>query len=149
MKKRYWFRIRIFLMTLALGLACVMYWDDQEKRSVDGELAAATIVDINIAKVPRFTETSRACGPGYTQAYVTNDGLELRESSGCYQPKTRHRRLFAWTKQEAAYVFDSEADGARSYVLKDRKSGHCIDAPTYELAVELRNYLEGAPRAPR
>jgi len=143
MKTQYWSRIRISLITFAIGLAFVTYWGDRQERSTDEELASATVV--TIARIPRFMETFRACGPGYVQGYETNDGFELTEgNSGCNDPEARFGNLYRSTKSESVYVFDRENDDRRFYKIYDLKTGHCVRAPSYELAVELQNYLKGA-----
>ena len=92
-------------------------------------------------KPPRFTETFRACRPGYIQGYETNDGTELTEgNSGCKEPKKRDKRILHSDKERI--ISKIETKESSYYEIYLLKNSHCIDAPTLEIGLELEQWLD-------
>ena len=91
-------KLSVALLTLFLGILAVLsiskFCNPEDFTIIDeSDLENAVIVTI-APKPPRFTETFRACRPGYIQGYETNDGLILTEgNSGCEKPKKRDERI--------------------------------------------------------
>ena len=91
-------KLSVAMLTLFGGILAVLlinkFFNSEDFTTVDkSDLESAVIVTI-APKPPRFTETFRACRPGYIQGYETNDGIILTErSSSCEKPKKRDKRI--------------------------------------------------------
>lgn len=140
--KRFYFRFKFLLMTLALGLANVWFFNNI-KITDNEDIRNATIVTI-APKQPKFTESFRGCGFGYVQGFFSNNGIELTEGNlGCNKPKKRDKRV---VKSDDDRIISKIETGDKTYFeIYQLENGHCINSPTIELGIELENYLKNNP----
>ena len=136
--KRFYFRFRVMLMMLALGLSSVWFF---EKISIfkNEEIKDATFVIIAPPQ-PKFIETFRACGFGYVQGYETKDGIELTEGHlGC-EKKFKGK---SFVKKDKVRVISKIKTKENTYFeIHDLNDGLCINAPSIELGLELEEFLK-------
>lgn len=126
-------------------------------RSVDDVLLRTARISIySLTGKQRFTESYRACGYGYVQGYVTDDGIEVREGSiGCIQlPSIGNTgfsdgnsrvpvRGISQTAERAVLEFNE--DGRQTFEIEELSDGACthfVSAPTLELALEFEEFLK-------
>ena len=80
------------LLTGALGMAGTNFFYHINLTAVDDERQSAVFV--GIVEQPKFTKSSRGCGMGYVQNYVTADGIQLSEGTmDCPSPSAGDRKI--------------------------------------------------------
>ncbi len=136
-------RLGFASLTLFVGVVTVLlihnFRNSADFTTVNkSDLENATIVRI-APKPPRFTESFRACRPGYVQGYITNDGVELTEgNSGCEKLRKKDRRIIQ--RDDERVISKIENEDKTRYQIYQFKDGHCINAPTIELALEFEKW---------
>lgn len=137
-------KLSVAMLTLFGGILAVLlinkFFNSEDFTTVDkSDLESAVIVTI-APKPPRFTETFRACRPGYIQGYETNDGIILTErSSSCEKPKKRDKRILHSDNERI--ISKIETKERSYYEIYHLKNSHCIDTPTLETGLELEEWL--------
>jgi hypothetical protein len=84
MKLNY-FRLRVLLMSLALGMSSVWFYNNFHFSNQNYELsqddADNLVYLVNPNNLPEFNPIGRGCGNGYVQTYETRDGQHLSEGA--------------------------------------------------------------------
>lgn len=128
------------LVTFALGLASVWFCGNIQTTAND-EVMIVTMAP----RPPRFTESFRACGMGYLQGYLSNDGIELTEGGlGCVKPKKRDKRVVQIDNERI--ISKIESDNKTYYEIYQLENGHCINSPSIEIGIELEKFLKNNKR---
>ena len=170
--KRPTYKPAIALITLLIGLTGVWslnlflgqedWWINESKELRKQVPALQSISDIDILPKHRFTETFRACKPGYVQGYVTEDGQEVTEGNNrCNlgdndatgiefnQTINRASKVVDWKEERVVLEFQHE--GNKYVEILRYSGGSCINfihAPTLELALEFETWHDAQKRTP-
>jgi hypothetical protein len=104
------------------------------------EIRDARIIDISL-RLPRFTETFRACRPGYVQGYITNDGTKAFEGT-CYEGRIPTRII---DRRKGRAVLEFIDEGEARYEIRKYERNRCsgvIGSPSLDVALELEGFLQ-------
>lgn len=168
------FRISVAIWTLVLGLLSVYFYSQLLQSAqylfvnsinIEEQLSIVEVVSMpEIEQTPaiqtflpnRFTPTFRACKPGYTQGYETDDGVKLSEGSECpweyeenaskdFEAKIERAKTIIERKGERI-ILEFEEDGKHYFeILRYSDGDRCIKfihAPSLELALEFEKWNE-------
>lgn len=152
------------LITCSIGLAAVWLCSF----ALSKETAALEMNEdgVLLAALPtkqRFTPTFRACGPGWTQGYITSDDEELSESGNGFASSAHANRELQKRLKEAEIIIErgpkfdasgrkvgerliavfpaTEYRGKSVSIIWTYKDGlGSINAPSLQLALEFEKY---------
>ncbi len=162
--KRETFYPAIAILTLLLGVLGVWFLDLLPKLN-NSEITELTILlnevpavesISDVEKLPRhrFTETFRACKPGYIQGYVTDQGQEVTEGNNCCNlgDSNASENRFNEAISNASKIFERKGERAvldlqdetgTSVEILHYGGGTCISfihAPSLDLALEFEKW---------
>src|SRR5262245_26073718 len=130
--------IRVILMTFTLGLALTQFLDYLHEGELNERPQKAVLVTpMDAAAIPEFRATMRACGMGrYGQSYLSRDGAQLFEGTNvCDEPNTNTDTILFKERRKVAYT--TLVSGQMVARIYKYPYGHCIEAPSIELATSL------------
>ena len=130
------------LLTCALGMAGTNFFYNIDF-TVDKD-ERKTAVFVGIVEQPKFTKSSRGCGMGYVQSYVTEDGIQLSEGNmDCLSPSANDPRIVH--RDDARIISKLHENGRVYYEIYHPEKGRCITSPTLELGLQLESFLNNQP----
>lgn len=168
------FRISVAIWTLVLGLLSVYFYSQLSQSAqylfvnsinVEEQLSIVEVASKpEIEQIPaikpflpnRFTPTFRACKPGYTQGYETDDGVELSEGSECpwedeettsqrFESKIERAKTII-ERKGGRIILEFEENGKHYFeILRYSDGDRCIKfihAPSLEIAFEFEKWEE-------
>lgn len=159
--RRYFFRSRILLWTLALGIATSQFFNERENRVIDDEIRNATIImPVDVQPGDRFALIGHACGDGFVEGWISSDGDSVgygfRPMS--YREHTDHLKRGKIINEEkiptdrdvkcskrCVVIFQNEKSGTPYFeiIWYERNGGeYFVTAESAQLANEFEHWIK-------